>query len=849
MNENNESLLLNIEEEDLILLNNSNIVYNNSEATVYLAEYHDIKVNFVIFADEEIMNREILYRIKYNSSYLPYLLGVCNYSSIGIGLVFEHIDGSTLHNIVYSNETQVEKKIDIIGNLLSLFDFNNSRGLLFTNITLDEIVLDMNNKLRINKYPITSSIETYDDLLNRRNEDILQLSPDMITNAKESNKIEAAVEQESWLLGCLIYEILESKTFINISNELLFYKDADVLTLNKISTEKIIQIDNKQINNLINNLPYNQYIKNILKKLLKIDKKQRVIPKLIRQMFVKNKVMDNIYTPKAKCKIFLKLDYTINESCINIESSVFDISKDLNFNTLMNNESMIPLKRKPFSRPNENEHEEDFSKKEQSKTERITLFNNNNATETNQENDTHVSKNEVKLITLPIIVDSPNSADLKEDESIKLQFINLGNVDKVENTDLIEMDNHNDVEGEVAISNVDLLINDGVQKSIRKDSEVKRSAEILKELFHHDQTKSYIKRLEQLAREYVNTSNENYLAELKDVILKKDINNQELEIYGNITSTLWETIMCLAFELLESDDIKNHYIITNILYATVDKCKANNPKNIATAKFHYAMSMKDYCNNYSLSLNLFIESIKLIEKEGEGDTHLGVQIKYYLGNLYDDMGMSEESIELLREVLEKQIKLFTEQHIYTARTYNCLGIAEDNRGNLKPAKDYYQRSYGIFKYLSCGLETIDSVKVLNNLAGIYYKWEDFSNCIKYYLTVLDVYKSKYGEANSNMGITYNNLSNCYAMLDNNDKALFYLKQAVEIFNTAFGSSHIQTAMAHKNLGDLYLNLEDKKNALDMFTKCVDIFLEKFGEDNDMYISTISKIRKIKSTNI
>jgi tetratricopeptide (TPR) repeat protein len=299
---------------------------------------------------------------------------------------------------------------------------------------------------------------------------------------------------------------------------------------------------------------------------------------------------------------------------------------------------------------------------------------------------------------------------------------------------------------------------------------------------------------------------------------------------------------------LETDEIKSHYHVSNIIYSTVEKV-ANSETNLAMAKFHYGISMKDYSSNYSVALNLLLESIKLIEKNEQSLTKNGILIKYYLGNLYDDMEMVEESLETLNKVLEDLLKLYEgdENNILIGRTYNCIGISEDNRGNLKVAKENYNKAYKIFKHLSYGLETCDSAKALNNLAGIYYKWEDFEICIKFYITVLEVYQNKYGNSSAYVGMTYNNLGNCYMMLDNSEKALFYLRKALEIFNNTLGQSHIQTAMVYKNLGDLYMSLNDKKNSLDMFKLCVDTFLEKYGQDSNMYISTLSKIFKLKNS--
>lgn len=353
--------------------------------------------------------------------------------------------------------------------------------------------------------------------------------------------------------------------------------------------------------------------------------------------------------------------------------------------------------------------------------------------------------------------------------------------------------------------------------------------------------------MEKLSIEYSKSNSNENLEEIED-LLKKNENNLEighLEPFENISLNLWECLMSIAFKYLEKDEIKSHYLISKILYHTYDKIIEEKTINYALAKFHFAKSQKDFNSNFNLSYQLFNESLGIVKQLGEENTKIGLTIKYFLGTLYDDMGMYDESIELLRDVLQNQIKIFSEENFFVAKTYNCLGIAEDNRGNLKPAREYYQKSYKIFKILSFGMETVDSVKVLNNLAGIYYRWEDYSTSLKLYSIVLDTYEKKYGIINNFVAITYNNIGNCYQMLGDIKKALFYLQKALGNSIESFGQNHPQTAMTYKNLGDLYLNMDDKKKSLEMFHSCVNIFKEKYGEENEIYLSTLGKIIKLK----
>jgi hypothetical protein len=115
--------------------------------------------------------------------------------------------------------------------------------------------------------------------------------------------------------------------------------------------DKISKIDNNFITLNLNCLKYNQYLKNILKKLLKTNPKQRVSLKLIKRMFNKKLILEsNITIDEKEVKKF-KVDaresmclnntnYFFNESAypIKMDNSLMDISKEINFNITINNQ-------------------------------------------------------------------------------------------------------------------------------------------------------------------------------------------------------------------------------------------------------------------------------------------------------------------------------------------------------------------------------------------------------------------------------------------------------------------------------------------------------------------------------
>jgi len=356
--------------------------------------------------------------------------------------------------------------------------------------------------------------------------------------------------------------------------------------------------------------------------------------------------------------------------------------------------------------------------------------------------------------------------------------------------------------------------------------------------------------LESLAKEYfveINKEESNKkLTEIeKKIFCQVDENTDLNEFFLGMSEVLWEVLMCLAFRLLENEEYKNHSIIANTLNIFYDKIFPNNEIKLAITKYHFSKSIKEYKGNYNSSLNMVEEAISLMNKNNQIDNPLCLQMRFFYGNLLDELGKHDDSINELSSLLKVQIKLYTENHILPARTFNCLGIAEDNRSNYKQAKEYYEKSLSILHILYNDTENMDLAKVLNNLAGIYYKWEDFTYSCKLYLKVLNIYKKFFDENNLSMAIIYNNLGNCFTMLCDNKKSLDYLKKASDIFASNLGISHPQTAMTNKNLGDLYLNYDKKELAKEKYELCVNTFLEVYGEDSDFYISTSNKLKKLK----
>jgi len=286
--------MYNIDEEDL-LINDINFEEKN-RVKIYIGEYVDTKIDLVFYENQLLFNQELENRIKHNNKYLPVILGKSSSSCLSVNeyfnycLILEKPNFNNLYNIIKRKELKIPDILNLIKNLIQMFDFFNTRNLFFGILHLNEIFYDkITQELKIVKYPLDFSyneIKSEDNLKKLfEKEYLILLAPEVIKCIKMQQNFELNSITESWNLGMLVYEILENKPLYEIDD---YSKD--------FTLEILMNIDNQTISNKINGLNHNQNIKNLLKKLLKTDKRQRLCTKLIKQTFLKRIVLnENAY--------------------------------------------------------------------------------------------------------------------------------------------------------------------------------------------------------------------------------------------------------------------------------------------------------------------------------------------------------------------------------------------------------------------------------------------------------------------------------------------------------------------------------------------------------------------------
>jgi tetratricopeptide (TPR) repeat protein len=364
----------------------------------------------------------------------------------------------------------------------------------------------------------------------------------------------------------------------------------------------------------------------------------------------------------------------------------------------------------------------------------------------------------------------------------------------------------------------------------------------------HNQITMSFDILNKLSIEFKNNMNISILDEMEMILYQINENDINNEILYSISDMLWNSLMYLAFRLLDKDEVKLHYIVSFLIFkSSLLPHFSNDVIKQAYSLFHFALAVKNKNSDYSSALEMLFQSSRILNINSSDlmkNTGLHIQIKYYIGCIYDDIGDTEESIKVLEEVLVLQKKFYEKENIILAKTYNLLGVCEDNRKNLKKAIEYYNKAISIYKNEGhIEEESIEIAKSLSNIAGIYYVWEDFSKAASIYEKVLKVYQSYQSMNNVNIGMTCNNLGNVYSILGEFDKAERYYNKALGIYIESYDSEHIQIGLLYKNMGDLMLNMNRTSLSIEYFEKCLKIIYSKLGEDSDLYITTKNKIKK------
>lgn len=836
-----DDLIFFIEEEDLDLNETPiNEVDNNiyGKRLDYTGTYLGLKIIFKVIENEEFLIHEVKLRIKNQCSFLSHFYGVCQHSELGLGIVVSFNLGQDL-----LSDIDIATRKEFAIQLSHIFYFFNSRGVFLGDITLDSLVC-VNGKVTIQDLPMSS--------LNSSNQYLM--SPESVKRRlapPEGSTAGICKYTESWSLGQLIFEIISG---------------------HPLSDEVKSNCDTKSMVKAINNLQVSIQFKNLLKKLMKNKPEQRLLTHQILPII-------------SSLKENFESTFNLTEIQVNSSHYATNLSKrehqNQNIKAAWRKSSIDSGEdAKSASIKGKNTQAIDSLKerseyKEESEAEKLVNYNYNDDEKLKNKSNMLCQSQSVQDKTctdlnkcnteIPADI-LPEAEDRNEFKALECSYCSEPSIAESQdiresmisiNNNLLERDGNETVNSKLIDFdskyeyNIFQIFND---ETCTRQGQT--STEILKSLFENSDFKEDKKRIdvekildsfskiEVLSSKYKKTMSEKLLYELENIISITNIQHIEPTILSNISHCAWNTLMCLAFKLLDHESFKNHHIASYILYYSVEHLFSNDKSKLAYAQFHYGISLKEFHCNFEKGLSLLEECVSHLFSLGQLHSKLGILAKYYIGNILDDLGETEKSIEILKEVLDLQKKTFDDdESVIIGKTYNCLGICEDNRKNFKIAMEHYAKSFQILNKCQASSETPEIAKVLNNMAGIFYNWENYEKSWSYYMKVCKIYSKAFGDNSTQVATSYNNLGNVSICLGKNEEAESYYKQSIYLYRQLLEPSHIQLGMVYKNLADLYNISNRAKEATELYEASLSIFKDKLGIESEMYISTKNKLSK------
>lgn len=178
-------------------------------------------------------------------------------------------------------------------------------------------------------------------------------------------------------------------------------------------------------------------------------------------------------------------------------------------------------------------------------------------------------------------------------------------------------------------------------------------------------------------------------------------------------------------------------------------------------------------------------------KEGKSSAHL----KLLLANrLLAHLANASEVQRYLESAEEEySANTDTESRAGLAIVKNELGLFYEDRGNLYTALNYFDDSFSILEEIG---DTIKIVRVLNNIANIYFKLNNFESALKKYHEAYDKASNLADKV-----LVFNNIADVYLKLQNYERAYSILIKNAEFFQET--QNNFGLSLVFTKLGKLY----------------------------------------------
>jgi len=226
--------------------------------------------------------------------------------------------------------------------------------------------------------------------------------------------------------------------------------------------------------------------------------------------------------------------------------------------------------------------------------------------------------------------------------------------------------------------------------------------------------------------------------------------------------------------------------------------------------------------NLKLSLDLYIKSLDVFEKQPEKDTKTISTIRSNIATLYSELDELDLSLKWYLKSLSLMMQVSDADKQDIAETYSNIAGIYRRKGNKDLSREYFEKADLIYKELNLA-DRPTAANHYNNFAFLYIAEGKDDEALGLFLKALGIREKILGVNHPETASTYNNISALYEKKGEFDIALSYVIKAQKVCENVYGRMNVHTATTYNNIGRIHRKLREYQLALDWHQNAIEIY--------------------------
>ena len=226
--------------------------------------------------------------------------------------------------------------------------------------------------------------------------------------------------------------------------------------------------------------------------------------------------------------------------------------------------------------------------------------------------------------------------------------------------------------------------------------------------------------------------------------------------------------------------------------------------------------------NLRLSLDLYIKSLDVFEKQPEKDTKTISTIRSNIATLYSELDELDLSLKWYLKSLSLMNQVSAADKQDVAEIYSNIAGIYRRKGDRDLSREYFEKADLIYKELNLA-DRPTAANHYNNFAFLYIAEGKDDEALGLFLKALGIREKILGVNHPETASTYNNISALYEKKGEFDIALSYVIKAQKVCEKVYGRMNVRTAITYNNIGRIHRKLREYQLALDWHQNAIEIY--------------------------